>query len=227
MMSSLQLLGLHNNTLESEIANEIWNLTQLSALYLDGNNLRGTIPREVEKLTELVDFRLRYNDMGGTLPASSLTSLSESAFLSEIHVYKMFWLVLLLTILKFCSFNILFTAKLKILYLDSNNFTGPIPTEIGELQSLESLFIQNNKLESSIPLEVGNLNSLIHFIADNNIFTGELPSQLLELSRLEKLWLTGNKLNNFMPPEACDGKNIFLEIKVDCNLSCVCCGGCD
>ena len=92
MMSSLQLLGLHNNTLELEIPSEIWNLTQLSALYLDGNNFRGTIPREVEKLTELVDFRLRCNDMGGTLPASSLTSLSESSFLSDfMHIVCYGW----------------------------------------------------------------------------------------------------------------------------------------
>ena len=118
------------------------------------------------------------------------------------------------------------SAKLKVLYLDSNHLTGSIPDKIGQLQSLESLFIQNNELESKIPSELGDLDSLVHFLADDNNLTGEFPMQLLELSRLEKLWLTGNELNGTVTYEACERKEFQLEIKVDCSVPCICCGSC-
>jgi len=76
-MSSLKLLGLHNNRLESVIPIELWNLTKLSALYLDGNGFRGAISTEVNNLKELVDFRLRNNHMDGPLP-NALGDLSKS-----------------------------------------------------------------------------------------------------------------------------------------------------
>ena len=55
---------------------------------------------------------------------------------------------------------------------EENDFTGTIPTELGNLTSLEDLWLNDNKL------------------------TGTIPTQLAQLMELEKIYLQGNMFIN-------------------------------
>ena len=59
--------------------------------------------------------------------------------------------------------------------LPSNNLTGTIPPELGNLPNLLSLMLDSNNLTGEIPPELGNLNSLLLMWLDGNNLSGELP----------------------------------------------------
>ncbi len=50
--------------------------------------------------------------------------------------------------------------KLVLLDLDDNDFTGTIPTEIGNMISLTFLLLNRNKLKGNVPTELGFVTDL-------------------------------------------------------------------
>ena len=80
--------------------------------------------------------------------------------------------------LSFSPFNI---DSAEILWLYSNQLSGPIPTEIGSLANLERLALYGNQLSGPIPVELGGLTRLskyghlgdsLHFIILILLFCG-------------------------------------------------------
>ena len=73
---------------------------------------------------------------------------------------------------------------LRDLYLDENQLTGKIPTEIGLLSNLVVLDMQENQLTGTIPAELGTLVNLLILRLDNNTFKngadGAVPDELCE-----------------------------------------------
>ena len=51
---------------------------------------------------------------------------------------------------------------LSSLNLSSNELTGEIPTELGDLSDLYSLSLYGNRLSGEIPKELGNLSHLTY-----------------------------------------------------------------
>lgn len=49
---------------------------------------------------------------------------------------------------------------LKLNFKGNNLINGQLPSEFGELESLEILIIQNNTLTGSIPTQIGSMNHL-------------------------------------------------------------------
>jgi Leucine-rich repeat (LRR) protein len=68
------------------------------------------------------------------------------------------------------------------LNLSSNQLTGSIPPEIGNLTNLEWLVLGSNELTGSIPSEIGNLTNLIILYLNNNQLTGEIPESICDLN---------------------------------------------
>ena len=62
------------------------------------------------------------------------------------------------------------------LSLSSNQLTGSIPPEIGNLTNLTSLGLYENQLTGSIPSEIGNLTNLTRLYLGSNQLTGSIPS---------------------------------------------------
>lgn len=79
--------------------------------------------------------------------------------------------------------------------LPSNNLTGIIPEEIGNLTNLEWLNLSDNNLSGKIPAGIGNLNSIKTLALQSNQLTGSIPTELWDLSSLEILWLASNQLS--------------------------------
>jgi Leucine-rich repeat (LRR) protein len=87
------------------------------------------------------------------------------------------------------------------LYLHSNELTGSIPTEIGNLSNLGYLYLNNNELTGTIPTELGNLSNLKYLHLYSNKLTGTIPSELGNLSQLWLLSLYSNELISTIPSE--------------------------
>ena len=87
------------------------------------------------------------------------------------------------------------------LTLSSNQLSGSIPAELGNLSSLTYLSMSSNKLSGSIPPELGNLSSLTLLHLGYNQLSGSIPPELGNMSSLGVLWLYQNRLSGSIPPE--------------------------
>lgn len=100
--------------------------------------------------------------------------------------------------------------NLKVLDLGSNQLTGPIPPEIGKLNSIVKMLVENESLHLIVSQASSLfLFSLFHLLTcfvfpfcsnlESNGLTGRLPSELGNLKYLQELRLDRNKLKGVVP----------------------------
>ena len=65
--------------------------------------------------------------------------------------------------------------------LSHNQFTGPIPVQIGDLIYLRDLDLSGNQLSGAIPSEIGHFTALKELLLNDNQFTGQVPQKICEL----------------------------------------------
>ena len=95
-------------------------------------------------------------------------------------------------------------SNLERIYLNGNQLTGEIPKELGDLSELIWLSLRDNRLTGEIPPELGNLSDLQHLNLSDNNLTGGIPTELGDLSNLDELYLGGNRLAGCVPDELRD-----------------------
>ncbi len=100
-------------------------------------------------------------------------------------------------------------AQITEISLTSNQLSGNIPAEIGNLTGLESLSLQVNQLTGSIPPELGNLAQLERLYLHNNDLSGSIPAELGDLANLEYLWLSRNELTGNIPDDLWNLANLL------------------
>ncbi|XP_058226595.1 probable LRR receptor-like serine/threonine-protein kinase At1g12460 [Rhododendron vialii] len=89
---------------------------------------------------------------------------------------------------------------LRILTLFGNRFTGNIPTEYGEIQTLWKINLSSNALSGSVPDFLGNLSNIRFLDLSRNGYTGEIPSALFITCRKTKfVSLSRNSLSGSVP----------------------------
>ena len=88
--------------------------------------------------------------------------------------------------------------------LSSNQLTGEIPPEIGNLTNLIDLSLSENQLTGEIPPEIGNLTNLVSLSLYDNQLTGEIPFEIGNLTNLNYLYLYSNQLTGEILPEICN-----------------------
>ncbi|GLT35519.1 hypothetical protein SLA2020_099650 [Shorea laevis] len=81
----------------------------------------------------------------------------------------------------------------------SNQFHGPIPDELGELNSLILLNLSHNSLNGQIPSSLGKLAELESLDLSSNKLVGRIPEQLTKLTFLSVLNLSHNELVGHIP----------------------------
>ena len=102
------------------------------------------------------------------------------------------------------------------LHLHSNQLAGPIPPELGNLDTLKELWLSNNQLTGEIPPTFGNLVKLETLDLYHNQLTGSVPAELGNLSDLPILKLGSNRLTGPIPPEV--GNLVALKhLSIDSN----------
>ncbi|THG14767.1 hypothetical protein TEA_006811 [Camellia sinensis var. sinensis] len=79
----------------------------------------------------------------------------------------------------------------------SQNLSGILSPNIGNLINLQIVLLQNNNISGRIPPELGRLPKLQTLDLSNNFFTGEIPPFLAHLKSLQYLDLS---FNNFSAP---------------------------
>ena len=87
------------------------------------------------------------------------------------------------------------------LSLSTNQLTGTIPQELGNLTNLTDLRVYSNQLTGAIPQELGNLTNLRILNLHLNQLTGAIPPELGNLSNLTDLRMHDNQLSGAIPPE--------------------------
>ncbi|CAH9098152.1 unnamed protein product [Cuscuta europaea] len=91
--------------------------------------------------------------------------------------------------------DILSIPTLQTVYLQDNNFTGQIPTSLSP--RLVIIDLSSNSLSGDIPVSIKNLTHLSVLKLQNNFLSGSIPN--LESSKLNFLNLSHNMLNGSIP----------------------------
>ncbi|XP_059436255.1 receptor-like protein EIX2 [Corylus avellana] len=166
-----------------------WLTTQneLTSLSLENAGISDTIPHGLWKSCPNVTFwRLSSNKLRGQVP---YFEFQPSAYYFDL------------------SFNNLegplplFHSNLRLIRLDNNMFSGPIPKNIGELlPKLQVLDLSSNSITDRIPHSFGMLKNLSFLILRNNSLSGKLPPLLWkDLQWLLILDLAENNISGNVP----------------------------
>ena len=83
-------------------------------------------------------------------------------------------------------------SRVTALFLSSNQLTGAIPAELGQLGQLEQLELSDNQLTGEIPTELGQLSQLREFSFRGNRLAGPIPQELRHLPDLYVLNLAAS-----------------------------------
>ncbi|XP_019179171.1 PREDICTED: probable LRR receptor-like serine/threonine-protein kinase At3g47570 [Ipomoea nil] len=183
---NLQYLDLSENQLGGTMPSSWGSLQQLIGLNLEGNKLFGEIPISLGNLSILSELYLPFNELQGTIPIS----FGNFKFLMELDLSR--------NKLQ-GNFPKFFLTSLVYLDLSHNQFTGPLPVEIGGLKNLVSLNLSNNMFLGTLPSTIGALNSLIELNINHNLFHGFIPPSFSFLKSLEILDLSCNNLTREIP----------------------------
>ncbi|TVU49733.1 hypothetical protein EJB05_01064, partial [Eragrostis curvula] len=190
-ISSLTFVSFYGNGLSGTIpTNAFVNVPRLSFLILSSNQFHGQIPSSIANASSLVNFQMAYNYFSGTVPSElgglkglwRLALVFNSLEASEPKDWNF------MTSLQNCS-------QLQTLELDSNNFTGELPSSISNLSiSLQKLGLSGNQIFGGIPQHIGNLIGLQTLALESNNLNGPLPFSLSMLQSLQYLSLWSNNL---------------------------------
>ncbi|KAL5726964.1 hypothetical protein ACHQM5_000205 [Ranunculus cassubicifolius] len=189
-LSSLLILDISNNQFD-EIPYAIWNLTSLRLLDLSHNFFSSTVSVQagVKNLLNLESLDLSYNSFQ-TLPSWSyeLKKLKYLDFsgnsVPPVHLSPT-WLR---------SF-----PHLKELHLNGIGLTGPIPSSLGNLSSLEVVSLGKNQFSGTIPTSLSTLFALRELLVDSNELSGTIPSWIGGLPLLSVIDFSLNNLSGPIP----------------------------
>ncbi|CAB9521894.1 Leucine Rich Repeat [Seminavis robusta] len=201
-------LWLNLNNLVGSLPEELYMLTSLKTLSLGPNQLHGSLSSHIGKLTQLEGLAIFDQPPEGNIPSEIgfLTELRDDARTYSIRGRPLFELL-----------------------LTENDLTGTIPTELGNIESLEWLVLSRNRIDGTIPSElamfptnlvvsvgendlVGTIPRVIptelgqlttaNFLAfENNQLSGQIPSEFGYLRGLGRLTLANNSLSGTIPEE--------------------------
>ncbi|CAA2933743.1 tyrosine-sulfated glycopeptide receptor 1 [Olea europaea subsp. europaea] len=83
--------------------------------------------------------------------------------------------------------------------LGSNNISGTIPTEIGQLKFIFVLDLRNNNFSGSIPDTISNLTNLEGLDISSNHLSGQIPASFKNLHFLSNFNVAYNNLDGPIP----------------------------
>ncbi|GLT26010.1 hypothetical protein SLA2020_011020 [Shorea laevis] len=200
VLPSLKVLILRSNRFHGAISNSTpaFYFPQLRIIDVAQNDFMGLLPsnyfkilkgmRDVApadkvKLEYIGDYRQCLTHVNGTCLASS------ESYKDSVNVVMKGSERELVRILK------IFTT----MDFSSNQFHGPIPDKLGELNSLVLLNLSHNSLNGQIPSSLGNLAELESLDLSSNKLEGRIPEQLTKLTFLSVLNLSHNELVGHIP----------------------------
>ncbi|KAE8811902.1 putative leucine rich-repeat receptor-like protein [Hordeum vulgare] len=192
---NLQVLSVFDCSLSGTIPGWLSKLPNLRMLLLHNNQLNGRIPDWISSLSFLFYLDISNNSFTGEIPSA----LTEMPMLeSDKTATKVFFELPVYIFSPFIQY-LMPSAFPKVLNLATNNFTGQIPENIGQLKALISLNLSSNRLSGKIPQQIGNLANLQMLDLSNNHLTGTIPARLNSLHFLSKFTISDNDLEGPTP----------------------------
>ncbi|KAG1355095.1 receptor-like protein EIX2 [Cocos nucifera] len=201
-ISSLEYLDLSDNNFWGIIPPAIKNLSSLQYLDLRANNFWGIIPPAIKNLASLKVLDLSYNwFLEGNIPAV-LDGLCKLQYigLSGINISKNLY-----------EFDEVFTTgciknSLETLDMSDNQISGYLPDWLGDFRKLQTLDLSNNSISGPIPASLGRLAELVALYLGGNFLEGVVSEeQFANFTKLKYLDLSRNQFilnltSDWIPP---------------------------
>ncbi|KQJ88573.1 receptor-like kinase TMK4 [Brachypodium distachyon] len=166
-LPSLQYLSLENMPkLEPwSVSDAIVGSSSLETFAASNASITGAFPAVLANLTSLRSLRLSYNKLTGGLPAglAELIALDSLQLNNQQLDGKLSGPINVIAAM----------TNLKVLWIQSNQFTGPIP-DLSKSQ-LESFNVRDNMLTGVVPASLTGIKTLKNVSLTNNQFQGPMP----------------------------------------------------
>mmetsp|Transcript_14997 Transcript_14997/g.22892 ORF Transcript_14997/g.22892 Transcript_14997/m.22892 type:complete len:1029 (-) Transcript_14997:62-3148(-) len=174
---------------------------------------QGTLPDELYMLTQLRRLDLSRNSLRGTIP-DTFSDFSKLEFLdlshnlltgsprnlSQLSVEEL-WL-------EHNQFHgpihyfLIRTPIIRYLDVSHNKLTGAIPSDIAQLRpNLMGFFAEHNEISGKIVPSFGGFRQLSYLRLDFNKFEGTIPTEIGLLENLRLFQMNNNRLNGTLPIE--------------------------
>eukprot|EP00934_Nitzschia_sp_Nitz4_P006847 Nitzschia sp. Nitz4//scaffold6_size259037//111449//114018//NITZ4_001070-RA/size259037-augustus-gene-0.320-mRNA-1//-1//CDS//3329556881//6837//frame0 len=219
------------NQLTGPIPTELSKAENLQMLNVADNLLTGIVPSEIGEMINLKGLFLYNNALSGTFPV-------EFANLSSLTYVRMQGNYLTGSLPTEMG-----EMAIREIWFHRLPLSGPIPSELGNMDSTLDLRLARSNINGTIPEEIYNLTSVWRLdlyetqisgtISSNMVqmtdldrlrfrsmrLTGTIPTELASMSELGMIWFDGNDLVGAVPPGLCDWRvaiNGITEITADC-----------
>ncbi|KAL6651512.1 hypothetical protein ACP70R_010437 [Stipagrostis hirtigluma subsp. patula] len=208
---TLVYLDLANNSLVGSI-NPMWqHQSNLQMINISTNHFIGQLPSNISLVfPNLKVLDASHNIMSGYLPPSlcnissmALVDLSNNKFTGEVPTC-LFTDIPMLEILKLSNNNLggsIFggasNVSVGIIYLDSNNFEGSLPSNLSG--GFAFMDLHDNKLSGKLNASLCELSALVVLNVASNSLTGEIDPAICKLTNLTFLDLSDNKFEGSLP----------------------------
>ncbi|CAD6246798.1 unnamed protein product [Miscanthus lutarioriparius] len=208
-LSSLTMLQLEGNMLHGNMPADIGNsFPGMRYLSFSQNQFTGSIPASLSNLTALIDLELGSNSLSGHVPRT----------LGQLQLYNSYTCTV--TCFKRMTERVgirHFLVKLhptpRTGYWQQRRFhgrvSGSIPSDIGNLASLEFLSVANTCISGVVPESIGKLGNLVVLEMYDTQLSGLIPSSLGNISQLSKLTAYNGKLEGSIPASVGKLRNLI------------------
>nr|GMC71293.1 probable LRR receptor-like serine/threonine-protein kinase At4g36180 [Ipomoea batatas] len=204
---NLRILLLGGNQLSGQLPNKLCKLEKLNLIDVSNNHLSGQIPQCIGKIAFGKLGSLEDNfDNGNAYRWATNTYLMYGKFL--VKQYE----IVTLDDTFAEKVNIEFVMKTRSnsfkgnilnymcgLDLSFNNFTGEIPYELGDLDSIRALNLSHNLIKGPIPETFSRLRQLESLDLSYNNLSGKFPTELVNLNFLAFFSVAHNNLSGRIP----------------------------
>ncbi|XP_042514263.1 putative receptor-like protein kinase At3g47110 [Macadamia integrifolia] len=203
-LSSLEVVSLRKNQLHGSLPQGIGlALPNLHGLEIGENYFSGSIPNSISNISTLQIFSISVNSFIGPVPnnlgdlqnlqkiviGTNQCGARDGADLDSANGFKG----------PIPNFRANISTQFLMLYLEENQISGIIPTDIENLIPLSTLGMEGNFLEGNIPSSKGKLPKLQNIFLGGNRLSGQIPASIGNLSLLYGLHIEGNNLNSNIP----------------------------
>lgn len=184
---TIRTMNLEENALGRSIPTELGRLSQLGSLSLSFNDFDSPLPSEVCALSKLVSLEVSNCYLVGSLPECVLQNLPalESLIAARNRLGG-----------SLPAFQV--NNTLRIIELDYNGLTGPLPESLRFLTHVETFSATGNDLTGSLPTGFSSMSRLVSLSLMSNRIAGGLPDLAL-LTSLTVFLTNGNYITSTLP----------------------------
>lgn len=204
----LRVLSLPSCRLGRPICGSLSGVPSLTEIDLPYNFMPGRVPESLADLPSLSVLILTLNQLKGWFPAK----IFQNRNLTRVDIrYN--------PDLSGSLPDLSSDSVLEVLRVSSTNFSGPIPSTISGLKSLNKLGLASTHFSQELPSSIGELRSLRTLEVSGSGMVGGIPSWIKNLTSLELLQFSNCGLSGEIPSFIDNLRNLTRLQLYNCNFS--------